>query len=100
MLSDGIEGFDTVSRLSAAHFERCGISTVDFTLDRPSYDYCGGSEFGLDYVVIESSLSTDEFEVAVGKLIIEKISRLTVNCVEFDSPNLASTVAKYIPKGT
>ena len=59
---------------------------------------CGsGAEFGMDYVVIHSSLPTDEFGVACSQIILSNVEHLTVNGVEIEARDVDGILAEYKP---
>lgn len=59
---------------------------------------CSGTEFGMDYVVIHSSLSAADFREACTQVILSNISSLTINDVEIEARDVDGILANYKPE--
>ncbi len=58
---------------------------------------CSGAQFGMDYIVINSALSADDFREACSHIILSNISSLTVNDVEIKARDVDGILAQYKP---
>lgn len=54
-----------------------------------------GTEFGMEYIDIKSSLPLDEFLQACGQIALSRVSQLIVNGVEVEARDVDGIAAKY-----
>jgi hypothetical protein len=57
---------------------------------------CDGSQFGMAYMSIESSLPADEFKQALGSVALDEVWMLNVNGVQHQQPSADAVMAAYV----
>ena len=59
---------------------------------------CDGSQFGMAYTSINSSLPAEDFKLALGSVQLEEVWMLNVNGVQHQQPTADAVMAAYVPQ--